>query len=185
MPTHRTANVAVRNQTGKGLVSVAIAHKYSDNYKNHHVWENVAEGTTTAADMQADYNTGFLTTGRDWWLVTAIDDAGRVFISNPHNFRDIIDRLETALKNILPILPPVGTEPGMAEAQKVITAILDQVLNHEATNGYKQHMLESDDEGHTVTITLRSLPSGGEAKDAVEISSPSGSSETNLLLVRG
>lgn len=185
MSTHRKANVAVHNGTGTNLVSIAVAHKYSNEYKNQYTWEDVAANSTTGADLEVDYNTGFLTTGRDWWMITAVDDAGRVYISNPHNFREILDVLEKVTKDVLQMLPPIGSNPGVAAAQKVTTAILDHMLNYEDTAGFKQHILREDDEGRTVTITLRSLPSSGEAGDAVEIASPSGSSETNLLLYRG
>lgn len=68
MPTHRKANVRIENKTGQRLLSISVAHKYSDNYKGTHNWEgpiNINAITSPDNDMVVDYNTGILTTGRD------------------------------------------------------------------------------------------------------------------------
>ncbi|PKS05649.1 hypothetical protein jhhlp_008168 [Lomentospora prolificans] len=68
--TKRTAKVVIRNNTSNPIAAVGVAHKYSDDYKNSGSWGIVQPGEVTEETMEVEYNTGFLTTGRDWWLVT-------------------------------------------------------------------------------------------------------------------
>ncbi|MGW1678495.1 hypothetical protein [Saccharopolyspora shandongensis] len=191
----RTANVAVQNETGKILAKVAIVHKYSDNYKNDHTWTEVNPGETTAADMVVNYHTGTLTTGRDWWQLTIVDEEGGVYISDPQNFRDVFDFLEKGLGDILPKLEKAfhkaaqnpssdAKKRAYAAAGEAVAMAVELMLNHAETAGFKQHILRDEDAGHTTTFTIRRLPSEGTDSDALLISSNSGDSETRITRLK-
>ncbi len=68
MPTKRTAYVRIRNETSEPLIAVGVKHKYSDNYKNDGAFAVVRPGELSADRMEVHYNTGFLTTGVDWYV---------------------------------------------------------------------------------------------------------------------
>ncbi|MEV0084420.1 hypothetical protein [Saccharopolyspora sp. NPDC050642] len=191
----RTANVAVRNETGKVLVKVAIAHKYSDNYKDDHTWTEVKPGETTGADMVVRYHTGTFTTGRDWWQLTIVDEEGGVYISDPNNFRDIFDFVEKSLLSILPELEEAcrkaaqnpsssAKQRSYAAAGEAVARVVDLMLNHAETAGFKQHILRDEDADRTTTFTIRRLPSSGTDSDALLISSHSGDSETRITRLK-
>lgn len=63
---HRTAQVVIRNNTSSDLVGASIAHKYSNDYKDHGSWGIIKPGECSSL-MTVNYTTGDLTTGRDWW----------------------------------------------------------------------------------------------------------------------
>ena len=178
----RSARVAVANETGRRLVYVTVLHKYSDNYKDQHTWRGVAPGTT-GADLQVRYNTGFGTTGRDWWrVIWAYEGESRMHYTNPDNFRGIIDGMEQAGQIVVPIAAAalaagagVVTGPGAAVAAAAAatagTMFAQAAMNDESTDGFKQHILRSDDANRTTTIHIR-------ANGTVVFKSVSGDSET-------
>jgi len=66
--TKRTAYVAIRNEKSEPLIAVGVKHKYSDNYTNDGEWAIVQPGELSGETLKVEYNTGFLTTGVDWYL---------------------------------------------------------------------------------------------------------------------
>ncbi len=79
-----------------------------------------------------------------------------LYYTSPDNFRAEIDALEK-----------IASELG-SNSVKVVT---HRVFNSEGTAGFKQHMLEADDDGRTVEIVIKE-------DNHVEIRSPSGTSST-------
>lgn len=177
MITHQKSSVEIVNNTGLNLLCVLIAHKYSDVYKNDHKWLNIANGVTTSP-AQVDFNTGFGTTGRDWWIVVWMDVQGNFYKTDPSNLRGVIDLLEVGLnfamkiKTIIGLTSPEPTSKAAAAAGLLFEAIIGNPLNSESTSGFKQHILTKDDLKRPTKIILRS--------DAVEFDSESGSSTTGI-----
>ncbi|KAJ5267376.1 hypothetical protein N7478_010184 [Penicillium angulare] len=184
MPTHRQAYAAVRNDTSQPIYAVGLAHKYSDNYKNAGQWGIIQPGHLSGPVL-VDYNTGFLTTGRDWWKVTwsTQDQSGRTLhYSDPENFRDIIDWLEKlgpdVISSVAGAVAAIATAEsgpgavvaaaGAAAAAKILT---DAFLNTEGTAGFKQHILTDEDENATAQIIIHE-------DTTITIRSNSGTSET-------
>jgi hypothetical protein len=112
-----------------------------------------------------EYNTGFGTTGRDWWLATWQYDDKDLYFTNPNNFRAAFDWAEGQVNSLFKSVEDIPDEltPAVNFASKA--------FNSESTKGFKQHILRSEDSGKVVKITLKK---GGK----VEITSPSGKSET-------
>lgn len=186
MPTHRKAKVAIENQTGQRLLSVSVGHKYSNDFKNTYDWEGPIEiGKTTNADMVVDYNTGFLTTGRDWWVVSWVTEDGKTHVTNPKNLRGIIDFLEGIGSKIAAPLASLATalslapEPVISKATGAAVAVTSVVVggfcNSESTNGFKQHILRSEDQDAPVKIILK--------RDKTVFHSKSGQSETGTTVI--
>ena len=159
--THRTANVVVQNSSGKPIEWVTVIHKYSTNYTNPQTWGNLPNNMRTKQPMRVDYNTGFMTTGVDWWMVTwkFVGDP-RIHRTNPLSFREAFDFLEgEAIKNA----PKAGQALGGAIAGNagssvggpVADAAVGLVLNSGSTVGFKQHILRSEDEGRDTVIEIR------------------------------
>ncbi|MBS0639510.1 MAG: hypothetical protein U1E70_28175 [Acetobacteraceae bacterium] len=181
--THRRAPVRVVNNTGKTLLSVTVSHKYSDNYKNEHTWTNVQNGQTTDEALFVDYNTGFLTTGRDWWFVSAIDDKGVTYITDPPNGRAFLDVMEKCGNTVLGPIAAAAAKMALGSPEPVTklisgavaatTGISTLLLNKEGTTGFKQHILRSDDQSGPNLIILKNY-----TKDGCEFRSHSGSSST-------
>jgi hypothetical protein len=176
MSTHQTANAVVVNNTGRTLRSVHVLHKYSDDYKNSRDWGALQPGESSSP-LTVDYTTGFLTTGRDWWVVTW-EYAGeqKVYFTNPQNFRSLVDWLEQVGSIGIPALleaaaaaesAGAGTAAGAAAGAK----ITEMLLNSESTAGFKQHILRSEDAGQITQIVIK-------ADNTVEWRSPSGNSST-------
>lgn len=183
MSTHRNAKVMVENQTGQGILSVSIAHKYSDDYKNNHNWEGpIQNGAPTNPDMIVDYTTGFGTTGRDWWVVTWITEDGAIHITDPKNFRGLIDMIEKVASSAaisassLAISLAAAPEPAITKATAAAVAVTGLVVkgltNSESTKGFKQHILRSEDEDVPTKIIIKS--------DSVIFNSQSGDSTTGI-----
>lgn len=183
MVTKRTAFASVRNNTSGPLVAVSVVHKYSDNYSNQHQWGIIQPDEIPSDYMEVEYNTGAFTTGRDWWVVTWYSaDMNTLYYSNPNNFRDIIDKLESiapdaiaAAAGALAALPASLTGPGAvaaasaaAVAAKVTTSAL---FNSEGTAGFKQHILREEDEGALTEIVIN-------ADLTITFQSNSGTSDT-------
>lgn len=181
MATHQKASIEIVNNWGGTLLSVSVAHKYSDEYKNDHSWENIMNGESTSSTM-VDFNTGWLTTGRDWWALTWIDDKGDTYITDPMNFRGIVDFLERIGSDIAePVAAisawvatgsPEPTSKAIAAAVAVTSAVTKRFLNSEGTNGYKQHILREEDKNGPTKIIIK--------KGEVEFQSNSGTSTTGF-----
>ena len=191
--TKRQANAIITNATGKTIVHATIIHKYSDVYKNNRTWANLPNGTNTiASPLKVNYNTGFLTTGKDWWRVQFKLANGKMCYTDPNNFREVFDAIDKAalanagvagqkLGTVLgeaagtylagPQGAVVGEQVGGQAGKAAANGIANALFNGEATVGFKQHILRTEDENRTVNITLFS---NGKAR----ISSPSGVSNT-------
>lgn len=184
MTVHQQADIEVVNQTGRTLLSVSLSHKYNDNYKNQHTWENIGNGETTATSL-VDFNTGLFTTSRDWWVVSWVDDLGDTYVTDPHNFRDILDFIESMGNNIIePInmlaVTMVNDSSGsglntVAAATVVTKTISKSFLNSEGTVCFKQHILRKEDCERPTKIIIRG--------ELVEFNSLSGISKTGFRRV--
>lgn len=175
--SHKTAKVSVRNETEKTLRSVHVLHKYSDDYKNKMDWGRTPAGDSTSPELQVDYTTGVLTTGRDWWVVTwEYEGDDKVYYTDPKNLRGFMDFLEKvgnvsirAALAAAAAAESAGTATAAgAAAGAVITTML---FNNEGTSGFKQHILRNEDAGKLTTIVIRK-------NNTVVWKSHSGSSET-------
>lgn len=202
--TKRWARAHVRNESGVDLVECGLVHGYSDDPKEKadlgYVWHN----DLSNGYLDVHYRTGLLTTGVDWWLFTAVDSNGHSYISNPHNFRGIIDELEKAVKDQIDRVIKEfqdqrrqgkrGPESKSEAATNLVAAILSFFVGKGGTKGFKQHILRESDEGlqhglGKVRFIVHKLPvSGGEAGSALQIMSPSGETEghswTNIARVK-
>ena len=170
MVTHRKANVQVVNDTGARVRAVSIVHKYSNNYVNPYVWETLEPGATSSP-LQVDYHTGFLTTGRDWWIVAWVsDDGGTLYYTSPHNLRNIVDMFEKVSTAIAAAVGAVITSESGGWGAAVGTAIVAPFVNTESTVGFKQHILRAEDQLTKIHI----------ANSGVTWVSPSGTSRTGI-----
>ena len=181
--TRREAPVQVVNQTGRALEFVTVVHKYSDVYKSRKTWRRVPNGATTDSNYRVRYNTGFGTSGKDWWLVVwGYQGDARVYFTAPNNFRDFIDGMEQAGQIVLPVtiaavsavacmkcgpLAAAAAAAAFAAGEKIALA----TMNNESTNGFKQHILRSEDSNGVVSIFLF-------GNGRVRIESKSGRSDT-------
>jgi len=157
--TKRTASVQVKNSTGRVIEWVSVFHKYSDNYKDEKVWRNVPNGSVPSEMLEVRYNTGFGTTGIDWWLIMwKYQGEDTVYRTDPNNGRALIDGVETVAKAVLPTAgavlgevggflltkSPVAAQIGGAMGEETCRA-LARHLNSEKTAGFKQHILRPKD----------------------------------------
>jgi hypothetical protein len=158
--TKRTAKVAIVNNTPNTLYGVSVVHKYSDNYKNDKVWDDpVKPGQTTPDFLEVEYNTGFLTTGRDWWAVQWFldDKAEDVYYTDPDNLRGLFDFFEKIMPSVMAAAAraAAGANPIAGKGAKAAAKILSKALfNHESTAGFKQHILREEDEGAVTEIHI-------------------------------
>lgn len=181
MPTKRTAYVKIENRTGQDILAVNVIHKYSDNYVNRLNWSDIPTGSMVNDAQGVEYNTGFMTTGRDWWQVSWITKDNTMYVTSPQNFRGLMDIMErTAIELSGPIAKiaeeistssPDAKIQAAATATIVLTKIADQVLNTATTEGFKQHILREEDSKEENRIVLH-------PGDKVEFLSKSGKSET-------
>lgn len=197
--THRRARVQIVNRSGRNIQpgSIFIAHKYSDVYKNQLKFSkglrNGEKDNGGGGSQIVDYNTGFLTTGKDWWYVTWVfEDNKAIYQTNPNNFRCYIDEIEKFGPDAISAaaaavagaascgFPPVAgcaASPAAATGAAVAAGYISRsLLNNEATCGFKQYFLTSDDDKDSspntyLTITIKS-------NGQLTFSSPSGSAET-------
>ncbi len=190
------ADVQVVNKTGKVISYVQVLHKYSNVYTDDLAWYGtLANGDKTTSKV-VDYNTGALTTGRDWWYIAWVDtDSSTIHYSDPTNFRGIIDIMETYSGVVIPIAATVAAAAGSAACAAatagacaaagvpatvsvasaagaaIASAASGKLLEDGGTKGFKQHILRSEDANKTVKITLNS-------DNTIEIKSKSGVSKT-------
>lgn len=195
MPDKYTAKVRVTNHASGTILSVAVGHKYSNVYKNTGKFLNIPDGqTATTPEMTVEFNTGWNTTGKDWWVISwiiqRIENGGFIWEEctiNPTNFRGIIDFSEGGMKMLVKtfrdlVIWSLTAETLTAESKKADTGLIpaavaitdrvvDMVMNDESTNGYKQHILRADDAAGGLEILI--------ANDGkLYLKSKSGESET-------
>lgn len=168
MPTKRTALATVQNSTDQPIFAVSLVHKYSDNYKNSKEWAVIKPGETAAEALTVEYNTGFGTTGRDWWLISWYNaDMTVQYVSAPNNFRGIIDVLETIAPAVVggaAAAAAILVDAASASTTKAATAALvaiankttEKLTNDESTVGFKQHIVRSEDEGNVTKVIIGS-----------------------------
>jgi hypothetical protein len=185
--TTRTANVVVQNATGYNLEFVTVAHKYSSDYKETQTWGNLPNGQITPSPLSVRYNTGAFTTGRDWWSVAfRVKGSRTVYVTNPNNFRSLIDRAETLGTPLLNAAGQIGGnaagkyiagEPGGTIGGKIGgqagQALGNALFNAESTVGFKAHTLRGEDEASSRGQTVIRIE-----RNQVKFISPSGTSTT-------
>lgn len=185
-----TGKVALINWSERTISSVKVVHKYSDNYVDVLEWgrlfdEDANPNSNKVNPTAVRYNTGALTTGRDWWLVTwTYENDDNVYYTNPENFRGFIDGMEMAGQYGIPVAasaisvavgainPAAGI--GVAAALTLVTLISEKAMNDASTDGFKQHILCDEDGGDAIT-EIRIY-----TNDIVEFNSPSGISKTSF-----
>ncbi|KAH7064429.1 hypothetical protein BKA63DRAFT_173368 [Paraphoma chrysanthemicola] len=180
-----TAYVKIQNNTPDTITAISVSHKYSDDYKHQGDWGELAPGAITPEKMKVEYNTGWLTTGRDWWMVTYHrKQAGserpnelKMWFSDPMNFRNVIDFLEKAAPILIKTAINVakGSNPAAlpaAKAAQVVSKVMCKLMfNDESTDGWKQHILRDDDEDVVTMIIINK-------DDTITFRSRSGESKT-------
>lgn len=177
----RTAKIKVCNQTNDRMMGISLQHKYSNEFRHQKQWESLGVGETTTDVLEVQYNTGFLTTGTDWWFISWFSsDGSKLLYSNPNNFRDVIDKIEKMAPSAVTaaagtIAVTVGGGLGAATGAESIVILAENVtqslFNSESTKGFKMHTLRGEDENQVTTITIR-------GDRTILFSSPSGKSET-------
>ena len=181
--TDNLASVVVRNETGKDIVSVQIAHKYSDDYKESLRWFDLKNGQTTSGPQTVRYRTGVGRTGKDWWFVAwnYVDD-DQIHYTDPVNLRGVFDFVERAGNSIITTATHIAgivctvnsgglCAPYALAASATVEGSVYALLNREGTKGFKQHILEDEDALQTTTIVLK-------ADGTVRFQSNSGNSTT-------
>ncbi|KAL7931288.1 hypothetical protein V8C35DRAFT_310004 [Trichoderma chlorosporum] len=183
--TKRTASVSIRNNTSKPIFGVSLLHKYSDVYKHRKAFAAIAAGDVSKETLQVEYNTGFFTTGRDWWLITWYSqDMKTLYYSNPQNYRGTFDAIEQRLTpspevvfSAAVVLGPIAflagnvlAMPAAAAAIAAAESATDGMFKSEETVGFKQHILREEDEGKVTEIIIND--------ESITFKSPSGDSET-------
>lgn len=158
--------------------------------------EELSEISQDREECKLRYHTGFGTTGRDWWLVTwSYFNDDKVYYTKPNNFRkgfDVLDTYGTATLGIVGTVvtgvvgvactaatagvcagPAAAATAGAVTAfgAAAVTAFAAGSLNSGSTDGFKQHILEDEDEGKITTITIK-------RDGTVTFKSPSGTSKT-------
>lgn len=165
--THRQAKVTVQNKTPDNILSISLVHKYSDNYKNQMQWPILHPGDSSRPFLTADYNTGFATTGRDWWLLTWYsEDLKTQYYTDPINFRGVLDALEKVAPEAVQAVSGsaaalLTSEAGPVAATLAATAAValakettKYLFNSEATEGFKQHILRPEDANAITHIVI-------------------------------
>jgi hypothetical protein len=187
--TVRTANVIVENARGCNIDFVTVAHMYSDNYKEAQSWRNIPNGQSTSTGMSVTYHTGLGTTGTDWWRVMfRCRGSKTIYVTNPQNFRSIIDGAEKLGPAVLTYAGASGGGaagtffggPGGGVVGGKIGGVAGQMLgsalfNGTSTAGFKMHTLRGGDEASRGRPTIVKIK-----KSEVCFISPSGPSCTGL-----
>ncbi|KAM4066049.1 hypothetical protein HRG_000207 [Hirsutella rhossiliensis] len=180
----RKASVSVRNNTPRPLQEVSVVHKYSSVYKHNHTWPIIQPGERAEDRMVVQYHTGFGTIGVDWWAITWVElEQKTSYVSKPLNFRKIVDYMEkfaprtiSALASTAAGIATVEAGPGAMVAAAVAAAVASQqvtefLFSSESTDGFKQHMLEREDQNTLTEIVI-------EADGTIAFKSNSGNSYT-------
>ncbi|RDA95373.1 hypothetical protein CP533_3504 [Ophiocordyceps camponoti-saundersi (nom. inval.)] len=164
----RRANVTVWNQSHDPMLAVSVIHKYSDVFNERHEWPLLSPGEKSTDMMEVQYHTGFGTIGQDWWLISWYGPGMiNYYISNPNNFRGVIDFLENQAPAVL--ITSAITVAGVAATPAGFAAVLgasaaavtvakttaEAVFNSESTVGFKKHFLEAEDEEEPVVIIVK------------------------------
>ncbi len=139
MPTKCYAKVYIRSRIPWYLHirSVYIVHKYSDVYKDITVLENIWEWSK---GCYVRYNTGFLTTGVDWWYLVIELENGRVYVTDPGLGQAILNIFEQL---VLAAAQAIGAAvPGAG----FVGEIAQLMLNSESTDGFARHVLREEDD---------------------------------------
>lgn len=181
MTTANYAQVVIKNNSSKTFVSIGLSHKYSDVYKNQSTWADLGPGQAGHPPLTVEYNTGFGTTGQDWWYILAVDTEGNVWNTDPSNARWLWDKVDWGLQKfgstIAGWLAAGAPESGgVTLVGAGLLQVLTMATNDEATTGYKEFLLRSEDAGQTVTITLTDTN--------INFSAPSGTADTPLALAQ-
>lgn len=183
--TKRYARVSVENASDNHLLSVSLVHKYSDNYKNQRQWAVIHPHSSSPDYLDVEYNTGFGTTGRDWWLLTWYsEDLQTQYYTNPNNFRGVFDALDKVAPSMIEAVIDyaaslIDSDPNSVVGEAVNAAVelaketTQQLFNTEATEGFKQHILRTEDSNAVTRIIIN-----GEGEGTVTFVSRSGSSST-------
>lgn len=162
----RTAQVSVENNTNDDLLSVSLIHKYSDDYNNDKPYSIIPSHQSGDGYLTVEYNTGPLTTGRDWWLLTWYSqDLKRQYYTHPNNFRGVFDALDKVAPSIIQAavgsaVALVTSESGPVAAGAAAVAVAlakettDQIFNSESTDGFKQHILRKEDQNAVTRIVI-------------------------------
>lgn len=181
MTTANTASAVITNNSSRTFVSIGQSHKYSDVYSSQASWENLAPGQTTSPALSVEYNTGFGTTGEDWWFLLAVDSEGNVWNTDPSNARWLWDKTDWGIAHfgdiIATALEVAGPETlGAGDIAGGLVDVLTAATNDTSVEGYKEFLLRDEDAGGTVTITL--------TDDTIQFSAPSGTADTPLALAQ-
>lgn len=170
------AEVVISNKTGREIEYVTLSHKYSSNYKNPNTWCAVANDTVTRDKLIVEYNTGFLTTGVDWWLVCwKFKGDNTIYRTDACPFRPLIDDVEKVTMSLIPFVAGAATDSKAGKTAVEAAAL--GLLNSESTAGYKKHTLRYED-----SMAAKAKPTVIEiGKDLVKFQSPSGQSVTHIL----
>lgn len=151
--TKRTTNVRVQNLTGLEIESVSVVHKYSNVYKEKMDWGRLENGKMTTRPMKINYNTGFLTTGQDWWLVTwKYKGNNSLRYTAPRNFRGIIDFVEKM--HLQPLALSNRGINKLTGANLPTAKLAEALMNLGSTKGFKKHFLKKKDQKNGVIITI-------------------------------
>jgi Up-Regulated in long-lived daf-2 len=181
----QTADIQVKNVSGREIEYVTVAHKYSDVYKHNKTWNSLPHGGVTLDSLAVEYNTGFGTTGIDWWLIVwKFKGDATIYRTNPPNLRGTLDDLEAVVAKVGGIMGQVGgTVVGGKTGGDIGAAIgttLEVLLNSEKTAGFKQHILRPEDSrkkfARPTIIEIGALE--------VKILSPSGNSSTGAKVAK-
>lgn len=158
----RRAKVVIVNDTGKDLAKITVYHKYSNEFKDEFSWENLSAGATSNPhDKPVRFYTGVATTGVDWWVVVFKDKTGNEYISDPKNFRKIVDGLEIILLDSIPIISSIIVDPSGGLIKDAGEIAARAALNKEETFSkqlgvaFKQHILRKADADTTIKIILK------------------------------
>ena len=201
MVDHQKAKVCVENKTGKALREVGVVHKYSDDYTNKKNWQNIAPGEKTSPSLKVEYHTGFLTTGRDWWVVTwQYEGDNKLYFTDPQNMRGFLDKLETTTIKGIELGLSIAASKAVDEVKSATASLdipdelkktvkedapelvkegiesagkvfTDALFNRASTEGFKQHILREEDANKLTKIIIHE-------NNTVEFKSSSGTSET-------
>lgn len=189
--------VSIVNKTSEKIISVSVAHKYTNKQKNQFSSSKVIDKDAKGEEVfDVDYAVGLSTAlENDWWLVSWVSESGKTTITKPHNFRAFIDTIERiAMKIGTPIVAIGGyltkvllenKKNGsdkieipawiVAAATIVTTTLIETFLNSESTAGFKKHTLRENDAKDNQIIIY---------DDKVVFSSNSGKSETSIEVIK-